>query len=147
MRTTFQWLLFACTLLFVFSCKKSDDARPASNTVAFAATLSGASEVPANASTATGSASITYNTITKIMTVVVTYSGLTATAAHIHQGAAGANGSVIFPFASPVTSPINYTSIALDATQEATLYANGYYVNVHSATYGGGEIRGQIIKQ
>ena len=140
-------IFIACTLLALVACsKKSDTPAPVSDIV-FKAVLSGASEVPSNASAATGTATITFNTTTKIITVVVNFSGITATASHIHQAAIGSNGSVVFPFIAPITSPINYTSGALDASQESILNANGYYVNVHSAAYPGGEIRGQIIKQ
>ena len=139
-------IIMACVLLFAGSCSKDEDAPPDPNVV-FKATLNGASEVPANASTGAGTATLTFNKDTKIFTVVVTYTGVTATASHIHKGAVGVSGGVVFGFTAPVTSPINYTSVALDATQEADLMANLYYVNVHSATYSGGEIRGQLIKQ
>jgi CHRD domain len=129
------------------SCSKSSDPAPTPNpNVTFLATLSGASEVPANASTATGSATLVFNNTTKIFTVTVTHNITTPTNGHIHKGAAGVSGGVVFPFAS-FTSPISYTSAALDATQEADLNANLYYVNIHTAAFPGGEIRGQLIKQ
>jgi hypothetical protein len=141
--------LTGITLLLVgfISCSKSSDPAPTPNpNVTFQATLSGASEVPANASAATGTATLTFNTTTKIFTVTVTHNVASPTASHIHRAAAGVNGSVIFGFSS-ATSPITYTSAALDATQEADLNANLYYVNVHTAANPGGEIRGQLIKQ
>lgn len=131
--------------VFFTSCNKTPIATD-NFFVAFSATLKGSNEVPANVSAATGTATATYNTNTKILTVNVTYSGVTATAAHIHKGAVGVSGGIIFTFTS-FASPINYTSIALDATQEADLLAGLYYVNVHSAAYINGEIRGQLIKQ
>lgn len=140
------FIVMASVLLIAGSCKKDEDAPPDPNLV-FKATLNGTSEVPANASTGSGTATLTFNKDTKIFTVVVNYTGVTATASHIHKGAAGISGGVVFGFSAPVTSPINYTSVALDATQEADLMANLYYVNVHSATFTGGEIRGQLIKQ
>ena len=113
----------------------------------FKATLNGANERPnPNTSTATGSATLTYNNESNVFTIVVTYSGMTATASHIHKGEATVSGGVIFGF-SPVTSPINYTSAALTAAQETDLLAGLYYVNVHSSTFPGGEIRGQLIMQ
>jgi len=137
-------------IVFIFSgllsCSKSNSPAAVDPNVTYLATLSGASEVPANASTATGTATLTFNSTTKIFSITVTYTGVTATNGHIHKGAAGVSGGVIFPFPS-FTSPISYTSVALDATQEADLGANLYYVNIHSAAFPGGEIRGQLIKQ
>ena len=138
-------ILFVSLTLILFaaaSCKESEDTN-----VTFKATINGSSEEPVNASTATGTATLTYNKDTKIFTVVVNFSGITATGAHIHKGDMGVSGPVVFGFTSPVTSPINYTSVALDATQDADLNANMYYVNIHSAAFPGGEIRGQLIKQ
>lgn len=117
------------------------------NNVVFTATLTGANEVPPNASTATGSATLTYDTYTKIFTVVVTYAGLTAVNGHIHKAAVGINGSVIYPFTNPLSSPVNYTSLALTAQQEADLFAGLNYANLHTNAFPGGEIRGQLYKQ
>lgn len=143
MKHLFRFLVISIVLLGIFSCDSSDDPNP---NVTFKATLNGTSEVPANASTATGTATLTYNTTTKIFTVTVTHTIAAATNGHIHKGAMGVSGSPVFPFSS-FTSPITYTSIALDATQQADLYAGLYYVNIHTAAYPGGEIRGQLIKQ
>lgn len=117
------------------------------NNVIFKATLNGASETPPNNSKGSGTATLTYNTQTKTFNIVVTYSGVTATGAHIHKGAKGASGDVVFPFPMPVTSPIKYTSAPLDAQQQADLYAGLYYINIHSNAFPAGEIRGQLIKQ
>ena len=114
--------------------------------VAFSATLNGGSAVPANASAAKGTASAVYNQNTRILSVNVIWSDIIATAAHIHTGAPGVNGATVFTFPT-VTSPINYTSVALTAAQEKELLANIYYVDIHSATYSNGEIRGQLIIQ
>ncbi len=140
-----SFLFILATSVF-FSCDKDDDPVPDPNTT-FKATLNGASESSPNASTATGNATVTFNKDTKILTANVTFTGVTATVSHIHKGAVGVAGPVIFGFTAPITSPINYTSPALDATQEADLFAHLYYVNVHSAAFPAGEIRGQLIKQ
>ena len=138
--------LFILATSIFFSCDKDDDPVPDPNTT-FKATINGASESSPNPSTATGNATATFNKDTKILTVNVTFSGVTATNGHIHKGAIGVAGGVIFGFTAPITSPINYVSPALDAPQEADLFANLYYVNIHSAAYPGGEIRGQLLKQ
>lgn len=145
MKTTKNILLVILSgiILLSASCKKDDK----STITTFKAVINGAAETPVNASVATGTATLTFDTDTKIFNVVVTYSGVTAVAAHIHKGEVGVAGSVIFGFVAPLTSPIDYTSPALDATQEADLNANQYYVNIHSTQYPGGEIRGQLIKQ
>ena len=126
----------------LFSCK-GDEPNP---NVVFTATLKGASEVPTNASAATGTATLTFNTDTKIFVIAVTHAGFVASNGHIHKAAAGAVGNPVFTFAS-FASPINFTSAALTTDQEADLNAGLYYVNLHSVTYPGGEIRGQLIKQ
>jgi hypothetical protein len=114
----------------------------------FKATLNGANERPTpNQSTNTGAATLTFNNETKIFTIVVTHTVPTPTGGHIHKGAADTFGGVVFPFAT-LTSPINYTSVALTAAQETDLNTGLYYVNIHSAApYAAGEIRGQLIKQ
>jgi hypothetical protein len=80
----------------------------------------------------------------------VTFSGITTatTVAHIHMGAVGVAGNPVFTLeaSGPFTSPINYTSPALTASQISDLMANLYYVNIHSTAFPNGEIRGQLIK-
>ena len=141
-KSIFPVLLALAGFLFIVSCEKEDTGP----SVTFKATLSGASETPPNASTATGDATLTFNKDTKIFTIVVNYSGMTASNGHIHNGAAGAPGGVVFGFANPLSSPINYTSPKLTSEQEADLNAGLYYVNIHSSTFPDGEIRGQLTK-
>jgi CHRD domain len=139
-------IIMAGLLLFA-ACSKSDPV-PVDPNITFKGTLSGANEVPANASTASGAVTVTFNNDTKVLTLSATFTGLTPTAAHIHNAAAGVNGGVIFGLGSaPFSSPVNYTSVALTPTQETELKANNYYVNFHTATFGGGEIRAQLVKQ
>jgi hypothetical protein len=131
----------------ISSCGKDDPPAPNPN-VDFAATLNGASEVPTNSSTATGSATATFNKDTKILMVDMTYTGLTATNMHIHKGPAGVGGGVLYGIATaPFSSPVHYVSPAFTANQEDSLMNNLYYLNIHSAAFPGGEIRGQILKK
>lgn len=106
--------------------------------------LSGAQEVPANTSTATGRGTGQFNPETLAATFAVTSTVVSPTAAHIHTGAAGANGGVTVGFTQ--TSPGTWTSAAtatLTATQAAAFAAGGMYYNVHSAAFPGGEVRAQ----
>lgn len=146
MKLFFRFLSISFLFFIAISCSSSDDPAPTPTPiiVSFTATLNGSSEVPANASAATGTATLSYNKTTKVFTLNVTYSGLTATDGHIHIGAIGVDGSVVFPLTS-LASPITFTSPALSTAQETSLLANQYYVNLHSAAFPGGEIRGQLI--
>ncbi len=135
------------TFSILSSCDKDDTPAP-STVVNFASTINGASEVPVNASTATGSATGTFDKVTKILTVNMSYTGLTATNMHIHKGPAGVSGGVLYGLGTaPFASPISYTSPALTAGQEDSLMNNLYYLNIHSAAFPAGEIRGQLLKQ
>jgi len=66
-----------------------------------------------------------------------------ATVAHIHRGARGVNGGVVFPFRSGA-SPIK-ESWRIDSENLIALEAGELYVNIHSGAHAGGEIRGQIV--
>jgi hypothetical protein len=136
--------ILSLTLLFA-ACSKDEFVNP---NVLYGASLSGANEVPSNSSAATGFANLLYNNNTKLLTVTVNYSGMTATAMHIHKGAAGANGGVIIGLgAAPYSSPYTFEySVPLTQSQLDSMNAGLYYVNVHSAARPGGEIRGQITK-
>jgi hypothetical protein len=107
-------------------------------------TLTGSNEVPPATTSATGTANITVGADRSVK-ATVTATGMTATASHIHMGAAGSNGPVIVPFTK---SGDNAFSAAPDAklTEEqfAAYKAGKLYVNVHSAKDPGGEIRGQL---
>jgi hypothetical protein len=116
-------------------------------TETFKGTLSGGAEVPPVTSKGSGTTTVNLDTATKQITYNVTYTGLTepAAAAHIHCGAAaGANAGVSVPFANPA-SPITGSATLTDA-QMADLEAGKCYVNVHTATNKGGEIRAQLAK-
>lgn len=66
------------------------------------------------------------------------------TAAHIHRAPRGVNGGVIFPLGDPA-SPIERTWDNPGAQNLADMRAEGLYVNIHTAAFPGGEIRGQIV--
>jgi hypothetical protein len=114
----------------------------------FQAVLQGSQQVPSNASTAGGVAIVKYNTATKYLELVANYNGLSAdvTMSHIHSpAAAGANAGVLFDLANTGgTTGTLSGNPTLTPAQEADLFNGLMYVNVHNATYPGGEIRGQL---
>lgn len=119
------------------------------------ASLSGAQEVPAVATAASGAGVVVFSADSSTIWYRVDYSGLSgaAAAAHIHLGATGANGGVMFPLSGSATPMLgSLTSADFTATGSVTDYAGavaaikagGTYFNVHTAANPGGEIRGQI---
>jgi hypothetical protein len=80
----------------------------------------------------------------------ISYSGLSgnSTAAHVHgPGAPGVNAGVLFNLDGGTfgnTFGSFSGSRALNATEIGQLNSGLWYVNIHSANFGGGEIRGQI---
>ncbi|MDI1262799.1 MAG: CHRD domain-containing protein [bacterium] len=110
--------------------------------------LNGKSEVPPNASKATGTAEIDFDPATKKLSWRMIHSGLSEqpTAAHFHGPAEpGKNGSVAIVILNATSIPIVGAATLTDA-QAADLLAGKYYINIHTATYPGGEIRGQVLK-
>ena len=106
--------------------------------------LSGANEVPPVSSPASGTSTITVGP-DRSVTGSVTTTGMVATAAHIHQGAAGQNGPVAVPLTKTSANVFSAPPGAklTDAQWEA-YKAGNLYVNVHSDANKGGEIRGQL---
>jgi hypothetical protein len=140
----------------------SDNATEVVPSTTYISTLSGANERPTpNTSTATGTATyvLTGNTLT--YTVSVTGLSGPATASHIHVGDATVAGGVIVGYVTAAVSSGTVASGSIDLTQpivvgasvvsgdslKTLLNTGKAYTNVHTSLFGGGEIRGQIIKQ
>lgn len=141
--------------------------------VTFTATLSGAQEFPPTGSPGTGSALLDWNTDSHELRVRATFSGLTGltTASHVHASAPlGANAGVATTTPTFPGFPLGVTAGTYDATLNllsassfnaayitahgtlaqaesdlfAALNAGLAYFNIHTSTFGGGEIRGQL---
>jgi CHRD domain-containing protein len=116
-------------------------------TVTMKAGLKATDEVPPNDSKGTGAVTATYDTSTKTLSWKGNYKDLTgpATAAHFHgPSEPGKNAGVAVPI-TPNASPFEGTAILTEA-QESDMMAGKWYVNIHTATNKGGEIRGQLMK-
>jgi len=106
--------------------------------------LSGSQEVPPVTTAAKGSGTITVGADKSVSGSVKT-SGVDGTAAHIHEGAAGANGPVIIPLTKGAGGEWTVPAGAkLTDAQYDSYKAGKLYVNVHSAANKGGEIRAQL---
>jgi hypothetical protein len=106
--------------------------------------LRGDNEIPPVTTSATGIGILVVGA-DKSVSGSVTISGMTATAAHIHDAAAGKNGPIVIPL--NMTSDSVWTVPAgakFTDAQYDSYKAGNLYFNMHSAAYRGGEIRGQI---
>ena len=106
--------------------------------------LYGTAEVPPVDTPAYGTATVN---VMANRDVVVTLSvvNMTPTAAHIHEGAAGANGPVIVPLRKISDNAfVAADGARLTDAQYAAYKAGNTYVNVHSTKFPGGEVRAQI---
>jgi len=106
-------------------------------------TLAGDQEVPAVKTDASGSGTITVNA-DKTVSGSVAVKGVNATAAHIHEGAAGKNGGVIIPLTKNGDTFAVPAGAKLTDPQYAAFQKGDLYVNVHSAANPDGEIRAQL---
>ena len=105
--------------------------------------LSGANEVPAVKTSASGSGTITIADDGAV-SGSVSATGVAGTAAHIHEGAAGANGPVIVPLTKDGDTYKVPAGAKLTSAQMASFKAGNLYVNVHSAANPNGEVRAQL---
>jgi len=106
--------------------------------------LSGDQEVPPVQTQASGNGTITVNEDMSVSGSVTT-TGIKATAAHIHEAAAGKNGPVVVPLEKKSDNEFAVPAGAkLSDAQYKALKAGNLYVNVHSDAHKGGEIRAQL---
>ena len=116
----------------------------------FSASLDQAQQVPPTGSGGLGTATATLTP--EGLQLDITATGLTGaiTAAHIHRGAAGVNGppvrTLTTEFSGNTASVLWRADDAEPLTPAilAEMVQDGLYVNLHTAAFGNGEIRGQL---
>ncbi len=119
--------------------------------ITFVATLTGSQETPPTTSPGIGISFVVLNSPQDMITVDLTFANLVApaTAAHIHGPAApGTPAPVVFPLAgvpAATFGTLPTQTFPVMPAQVTQLESGLWYVNVHSATYPGGEIRGQLL--
>lgn len=109
----------------------------------YSAVLSGANEVPGPGDTdGSGFAVVTIEGTT-IRYSVLTQNIAVATAAHIHVGASGVAGDVVVPL-NAATLTNGTTTASQTIIDQIKANPAGFYVNVHTADFPGGAVRGQL---
>jgi hypothetical protein len=122
--------------------------------------LQGEQEVPAKDTPASGTATVSnYDPVAKTFDISITVTDLdpnSITGFHIHRAPFNVNGPIIIDFAPggvpiapivPVGTGFTFsaTGVQLPAQHEAAFLGGITYVNVHTPTNPGGEIRGQLF--
>lgn len=167
LRTRTCWILSIFALLLAVAAN-------AEAGMLFTADLLGSNEVPPVTTNKFGTATFELNDAETEFTYSIEVTGFDIggiltpdsaddiTGLHIHNAPAGANGSVVFGIFNPVHDPDRVITISSSkiqfsgvwggsqtggsplADQLANLKSGNLYVNVHSTTFPGGEVRGQI---
>lgn len=124
--------------------------------------MNGAQEVPSVPATALGNIDAEYSKLTKTLFYTVYWSNLTGPVAamHIHGLAdPGANAGIvqnIIAASNAIATP-NATRYGTSGSFTGSMYVDGvvvkeddllagkFYINIHTAAYPNGEIRGQIV--
>jgi hypothetical protein len=156
MRRTTQSLIAALVLLLGTAVQAH------AQTVRLTATLSGASETPGVLTGAAGSAEVFVNLGQRTVTYEIEIFNMptVTTAGHFHVGGPGLAGPVVVDLTPPgVTDDFSLRGEALPSSLRArpdqgirtwddfiqALAGGQIYVNIHSTTNPGGEIRGQLV--
>lgn len=113
--------------------------------ILFTASLDGTQENPAVVTNGKGTGWFLLSPDMNSLTFRITYAKLTGnfTASHIHIGSVGINGQVLFPITfNGNTAAGTITNLADSIVGK--LMKEQLYINIHSSSFPGGEIRGQI---
>lgn len=144
MKTEFTRAALAASLVAGFAL--AGQALAADAGTKLTAKLNGANEKPTPGDPkASGTATVTVDG-TKVCYDIKVKDLAQPTMAHIHKGGADAAGPVALALSPPDATGHSASCVTADAALAKDLVAHpgDYYVNVHSATYKAGAIRGQL---
>lgn len=108
------------------------------------ATLAGNQEVPPVNTSSSGSGLLVVNPADRSVSGKLSLQGFTATMAHVHQAASGANGGVALDLGTTGGDWSVASGAKLSAAQYLAFQKGELYFNAHSASFPAGEVRGQI---
>ena len=153
----------ALLLLALLPLGSCDDSTEPDVAERFVAQLTGAAEVPPRTTAASGSVTFELNRDRDVIEYELNTTNLNGfTQAHIHTGAAGTTGPpIVFLFGPHGTTGVSLPSVMKSGTITAAdlipasftgtledlvtaMRTSQVYVNAHTSTFPGGEIRGQI---
>jgi CHRD domain/IPTL-CTERM motif/Prealbumin-like fold domain len=106
--------------------------------------LAGDQEAPPVVTPERGGCMGRFRSATSSFSLVCTHDVVLPTLMHIHRGAPGVNGPVVFDLGSP-DSPVTATWDGMTPADVADLFAGNFYVNIHTSGRPAGAIRGQIV--
>ena len=120
--------------------------------ILLSARMNGAQEVPSINTNAVGVTALSLNSTHDTLCVKMTVTGLSGaiTGAHIHMGALGVSGPVLFnlsTFISATSAAFTITGNNLTPALLSEYLKGNMYINVHTTANPNGEIRGQIIPE
>ena len=114
------------------------------------ATLSGEAEAPGPGDPdGSGEAFVTLNQGRGLICYQITVEGIEpAIAAHIHEAPVGVPGDIVVPLQPPDAEGFVNDCVSVDAELIKDIRQNPeeYYVNVHTADFPAGALRGQLSK-
>ena len=119
---------------------------PSAGGRAFAVTLTGEAESPAGDPVGTGTSTIRLRAGQGQLCYQLSVENLAAAAAaHVHRGATGVAGPVVVPLTTPANGTSSGCAPAARTIVSAILAEpTSYYVNVHTAEFPAGAVRGQL---
>ena len=137
----------ATSALALTGCETLQQTYTEATSATYTAELSGANEVHRGDPDATGEAEISFaDELTRVCWDLNDLANLgPITGAHIHRGAAGVDGPVVLALKQATES--GWRGCSSDTAWVQRAFDEGlsnYYVNVHTAEYPNGAIRGQL---